>query len=165
MQENFEAYIVNLENVCGSKRQPCNKRIILSGAFPDCDKIYKISLLEAVSIYAREIIKKGYILVFGVHPTFQKIIFDIGDLYTSNLKYSIEMHMDSAYIDSYNLEELQEKCTLILSDGLRDMRENMICNKKSELLICLGGKIKEDKLQQGVDIEVGLAKKSVFLWY
>ena len=38
------------------------------------------------------------------------------------------------------------------------MRENMICKKKGELLICLGGKIKEDKSQQGVDIEVGLAK-------
>ena len=36
----------------------------------------------------------------------------------------------------------------------------MICKKKSELLICLGGKIKEDKSQQGVDIEVELAKKA-----
>ncbi len=38
------------------------------------------------------------------------------------------------------------------------MRENMICKEKSELLICLGGKIKDDKSQQGVDIEVELAK-------
>lgn len=38
------------------------------------------------------------------------------------------------------------------------MRESMICKEKSELLICLGGKIKEDKSQQGVDIEVELAK-------
>ena len=34
----------------------------------------------------------------------------------------------------------------------------MICREKSELLICLGGKIKEDKSQQGVDIEAELAK-------
>ena len=38
------------------------------------------------------------------------------------------------------------------------MREKMICKEKNELLICLGGKIKEDKSQQGVDIEVELAK-------
>lgn len=68
--------------------------------------------------------------------------------------------MDKAYIDQYNIEELQEKCTLILADGLQEMRENMICNTKGEMLICLGGKIKEDKTQQGVDIEVGLARKA-----
>ena len=158
IEENFEDYIVNLENVSGVKRQKRNKRIVLSGAFPDCDEIYKNSLLDAVLVYAREIIKNGYILVFGAHPTFQKLIFDIGELYASDIKYSIEMHMDKAYIDQYDLNVLQEKCTLVLSDGLKEMRENMICKQKCELLICLGGKIKEDKSQQGVDIEVELAK-------
>lgn len=158
-EENFDDYIMNLENVAGVKRQKRNKRIILSGAFPDYDEIYKNSLLEAVSIYSREIIKNGYVLVFGAHPTFQKLIFDIGKLYASDMKYSIEMHMDKAYLDEYDLEELEEKCTLVLSDGLQEMRENMICRGKSELLICLGGKIKDDKSQQGVDIEVKLAKR------
>lgn len=157
-EENFDDYIMNLENMAGVKRQKRNKRIILSGAFPDYDEIYKNSLLEAVSIYSREIIKNGYVLVFGAHPTFQKLIFDIGKLYASDMKYSIEMHMDKAYLDQYDLEELEEKCTLVLSDGLQEMRENMICKEKSELLICLGGKIKDDKSQQGVDIEVELAK-------
>ncbi len=156
-EENFDDYIMNLENVSGVKRQKRNKRIILSGAFPDCDEIYKNSLLEAVLVYSREIIKNGYTLVFGAHPTFQKLIFDIGKLYASDLKYSIEMHMDKTYLPEYNLEELEEKCTLILSDGLQEMRENMICSQKSELLICLGGKIKEDKSEQGVDREVKLA--------
>ena len=69
------------------------------------------------------------------------------------------MHMDQAYINQYDFEELQEKCTLILADGLQKMRENMICKGKAEMLICLGGKIKPNKSQQGVDIEVDLAKK------
>lgn len=157
-EENFDDYIINLENVSGVKRQKRNKRIILSGAFPDCDEIYKNSLLEAVLVYSREIIKNGYTLVFGAHPTFQKLIFDIGKLYASDLRYSIEMHMDKTYLPGYNLKELEEKCTLVLSDGLQEMRETMICSKKSELLICLGGKIKEDKAEQGVDIEVKLAR-------
>ncbi|CDH90263.1 TIR domain-containing protein [Clostridium botulinum] len=157
-EENFDNYLMNIENVSGGKRRKLEKRIILSGAFPDCDEIYKNSLLEAVVVYSREIIKRGYILVFGAHPTFQKLIFDIGKVYASDIKYSIEMHMDKAYLGSYNLQELQEKCTLVLSDGLQEMRENMICKEKSEMLICLGGKVKEDKTQQGVDIEVELAK-------
>lgn len=157
-EENFDDYIMNLENVSGVKRKKRNKRIILSGAFPDCDEIYKNSLLEAVLVYSREIIKNGYTLVFGAHPTFQKLIFDIGKLYASDLRYSIEMHMDKTYLPGYNLKELEEKCTLVLSDGLQEMRENMICSQKSELLICLGGKIKEDKSKQGVDREVKLAR-------
>lgn len=160
VEENYDNYLMNLENVFGVMRQQRNKRIILSGAFPDCDEVYKVSLLEALVVYSREIIKNGYTLVFGAHPTFQKLIFDIGDLYASDVKYSIEMHMDKAYIDQYNIEELQEKCTLILADGFQEMRENMICNTRGEMLICLGGKIKEDKTQQGVDIEVGLARKA-----
>lgn len=157
-EENFDDYIMNLENVSGGKRTQRNKRIILSGAFPDCDEIYKNSLLEALLVYSKEIIRNGYTLVFGAHPTFQKLIFDIGSLYASDVKQSIEMHMDKKYAGGYDLDELHEKCTLIFSDGLQEMRENMICAKRSEMLICLGGKIKEDKSQQGVDIEIGLAK-------
>ena len=110
-------------------------------------------------VYSREIIRNGYTLVFGAHPTFQNLIFDIGSLYASDVKYSIEMHMAKEYINQYDIEDLQEKCTLILADGLPEMRENMICKEKSEMLICLGGKIKDDKSQQGVDIEVDLAKR------
>ena len=157
-EENYDDYLMNIENVSGSKGKRLNKRIILSGAFPDYDEIYKNSLLQAVLVYSREIIKNGYTLVFGAHPTFQKLIFDIGQLYSSDTKYSIEMHMDKAYIGGYDMDDLQERCTLVLSDSLQEMRENMICKEKGEILICLGGKIKEDKIQQGVDIEVELAK-------
>lgn len=160
IEENYDDYIMNLENASGRKVVRRDKRIILSGAFPDCDEIYNNSLLEALLVYSKEIIKNGYTLVFGAHPTFQKLIFDIGSLYASDVKYSIEMHMDKAYIKDYDLDELEEKCTLVLADGLPEMRENMICKEKSEMLICLGGKIKKDKSQQGVDIEVELAKSA-----
>ncbi len=69
------------------------------------------------------------------------------------------MHMDQRYIKEYDMDELQKKCTLILSDGLQAMRERMIHKERDEILICLGGKIKEDKSQQGVDIEVKIAQK------
>ena len=157
IEENYDDYFMNLENVCGIKNVQKNKRIILSGAFPDCDEIYNNSLLEALVVYTKEIIKRGYTLVFGAHPTFRELIFDIGQLYASDVKYSIEMHMDKAYIGEYDLDELQAKCTLKLADGLQEMRENMICKEKGEMLICLGGK--KDKAQPGVDIEVDLAKR------
>lgn len=71
------------------------------------------------------------------------------------------MHMDKAYANQYNIDDLREKCTLILDENLQAMRENMICGKKCEMLICLGGKIKpDDRAKQGVDIEVGLAQQA-----
>lgn len=160
LEENYDDYIVNLENVSGKEIEKKHKRIILSGAFPDCDEIYKVSLIEALVVYAKEIIRNGYTLVFGAHPTFQKLIFDIGKLYSTDVKYSIEMHMDRKYAGEYDMDELQKKCTLILSDGLQAMRERMIHKEGNEILICLGGRIKEDKSQQGVDIEVEIAKKA-----
>ncbi len=159
LEENYDDYIVNLENVAGKEIEKRNKRIILSGAFPVCDEIYKVSLIEALVVYAKEIIRNGYTLVFGAHPTFQKLIFDIGRIYSTDVRYSIEMHMDQRYIKEYDMDELQKKCTLILSDGLQAMRERMIHKERDEILICLGGKIKEDKSQQGVDIEVKIAQK------
>lgn len=160
IDENYDDYIMNLENVSGRVTKPSSKRIIISGAFPDCDEIYKYSLLEALTVYTKEIIKRGHKLVFGAHPTFQEMIFDIGDWYASDVKYSIEMYMDKKYISGYDIDALQERCTLVLSDSLSVMRETMICGEKSEMLICLGGKIKEEKTQQGVDIEIELAKKA-----
>ena len=159
-EENYDDYIANIQNVMGFHNTSKNKKIIISGAFPDCDEIYKLSLLEAVLTYAKQIIKNGYTLVFGAHPTFQKLIFDIGKLYSADIKYSIEMHMDKAYEKDYDLEELNKQCTLILSDNLQQMRENMICNNEVLAVICLGGKIKDDKSQQGVDIEVELARQA-----
>lgn len=159
LEENYDDYIVNIQNIAGEGLEKRNKRIIISGAFPDCDEIYKNSLMEAVLIYSKQIIRKGYTLVFGAHPSFQEIIFHIGKLYSSDVRYSIEMHMDSSFAYQYQLEDLNKKCTLILSEGLHKMREAMICKEKAEMMICLGGKIKEDKSQQGVDIEIALAKE------
>lgn len=158
-EENYEDYLANIQNIFGAHSPKMGKRIIISGAFPDYDEIYKNSLTEAVIIYARQIIRNGYTLVFGAHPTFQQIIFDIGELYSSDVTYSIEMHMAQEYADRYDLKLLNNKCRLILSNGLQEMRENMICREKAEMLICLGGKVKDDPLQQGVDVEVGLARK------
>lgn len=160
IEDNYDDYLMNLEKISGFKTEKRNKRIILSGAFPDYDEIYKASLLEALVVYSKEIIKNGYTLVFGAHPTFQKLIFDIGRLYSLDVKYSIEMHMDKAYINQYNINDLNEKCTLILADNIQQMRQNMICQKKAEMMICMGGKIKDEKLQQGVDIEIELAKQA-----
>ena len=157
--DNYEEYINNLQRNCGRNFKKRFKKIIISGSFPDHDEIYNASLMEAMVVYCREIIKRGYTLVFGAHPTFQKLIFEAAAIFSPDVCYSVEMHMDKAYLSEYDVNELNNKCTLILSNGLEEMRNKMISLNNAELLICLGGKIKADKSLQGVDIEINLAKE------
>ena len=46
----------------------------------------------------------------------------------------------------------------MLDDNLIEMRKSMICDQRGEVLICLGGLIKKDKTQQGLDVEINLAR-------
>ena len=79
MEENYDDYIINLENVAGFQRQKCDKRIILSGAFPECDEIYKYSLLEALSVYSKEIIKKGYKFLGWATSQSGNVVYEDGE--------------------------------------------------------------------------------------
>ena len=158
---SFDDYLYNFERKTDCYRFK-NKRIIISGAFPDGNGIYQNSLIEALLVYSCEIIKNGYTLVFGAHPTFQEPIFEIGRRYSPDVKKSVEMHMSKEFLNLYNEEELEYlkgNCTLHLSDTIDAMREKMIANQEAIAMICIGGKIKDDKAQQGLDSEIRLARK------
>ena len=60
-----------------NEKMKLNKgEIVISGAFPDCDEIYKQCLTDALVIFSKAIIREGYILTFGAHPTFQELFFE-----------------------------------------------------------------------------------------
>lgn len=164
-EDNYEDYLLNLEEKLGYCKTENKKKIIISGAFPDCDEIYKFSLSEALILYAKEIIRKGYILVFGAHPTFQDIIFKIGEIYSSDSRQYVHMYISEEYLQEYDINELKNKATIIVtkrgnskSESLTLLRKEMIINSNSEAIICMGGKIKKIKSEQGVDEEVEIAR-------
>ena len=141
------------------------KCIILSGAFPDCEEWNKQVLTESVSIFAQEIISCGYTLVFGAHPTFQKLIFEIGKAYSEDPKKSIKMYISQNF--QYNLHELEEYATICeverendVQQSLKNLREKMIKENHAEAMICMGGKKKENQKEQGVDAEIEIAVKN-----
>ena len=47
-EENYEDYLANIQNLFGEHNPKTGKRIIISGAFPDYDEIYKNSLTEEI---------------------------------------------------------------------------------------------------------------------
>ena len=63
--------------ISGTKKGSKNMEIVISGAFPDGDEIYKQSLTDALILFAKVIIRNGYELTFGAHPTFQNLFFEI----------------------------------------------------------------------------------------
>lgn len=160
-KDNFADYMDNIKrNIQYSQDNKGRGIIVISGAFPDCDEIYKPSLSEAVMIYAKEILRNGYILSFGSHPTFQRALLAIGEQYGFTNEQCIHMHMAEEYWKNYSADDqkmFREKCNLKISHNLQAMRECMIGEKNVVAMICLGGKIKKEKNEQGVDIEVGLA--------
>lgn len=143
------------------------KKIILSGAFPECDvELYKNPLMEALKIFSQEIIKNGYILVFGSHPTFQKLIFEVAGEFSDNPKETLQMYISKYFEDKYSIEELQEHAAVyeieVLGErnqSLTKMRDAMIAAEDVCAVICLGGKVKKDNpKERGVDEEIQIAQ-------
>lgn len=144
-----------------------NKEIVISGAFPDGEEIYKQTLTDALIIFVKLILKSGYTLTFGSHPTFQEMFFEISKLiYPENYKNRLNMYISKWFEEKYThskdyykanseFNEIEKENTL--SESLTNMRKKMIQRKEVSALICMGGKIKKDKAEEGIREEIALA--------
>ena len=146
-----------------------NMEIVVSGAFPDADEIYKQSLTDALILFAKAIIRDGYELTFGSHPTFQELFFEIAkEECPADYKNKINMYISNWFLND-NEEEanrLRNNCSLYISEkkedrtmSLTQMRKHMIQRKNVKALVCLGGKIRTNKTEEGIREEINLAKQ------
>lgn len=168
VEENFEDFNLALEKYHKCHEMMRNDEIILSGAFTEVDEVYKQALKDAVNIFAKEILKNGFKLTFGAHPTFQNIIFEIGKLYRSNdYKNAINMYISKFF--KYDINNLNENATIFecerisedINVNLTEMRTQMINNRKSiKALICLGGVIRDGDTTKGIDQEIQIAREN-----
>lgn len=167
VRNGFEKHIEYWENEVGRHSRELNgKKIVISGAFPDCEEYKKQVLTEAVNVFAQEIISYGYTLVFGAHPTFQKLIFEIAKRESDMPEKSVHMYVCKRY--DYDIRELRKNATVVetMDTGDRDssltyMRKEMLADKDIVAVICIGGKVKEDAPEkQGVDEEADIARRN-----
>ena len=143
------------------------QEIVISGAFPDCDEIYKQSLTDALIKFAKVIVREGYILTFGAHPTFQELFFDIAKQVDSEKASNrLSMFISNWFLNNNSEQEeyYRQNCNLNIVDKMQDleqslslMRKKMIQRDEVKALVCLGGKIKMDKSQEGIREEIKLA--------
>lgn len=143
--------------------------IVVSGAFPDSDEIFKQSLTHALILFAKAIISNGYELTFGAHPTFQELFYEIArEISPQYYKNIVNMYISEWFLlgDSEKEREYREKFNLCVADkkedlkkSLSEMRKKMIQRKEVKALVCLGGKIKKNKKEEGIREEIELAKE------
>lgn len=166
--ESYEDFMFHWDKYLQNPIVNKNKEIVISGAFSDGEEIYKQTLTDALVIFAKSILKSGYTLTFGSHPTFQELFFEISSLIDpENYKNRLKMYISKWFEDKYTyskdyykanseFNEIEKESTL--NKSLTNMRKEMIQRKEVSALICLGGKIKQNKLEEGIREEISLAR-------
>ncbi len=143
--------------------------IVISGAFPDSDEIFKQNLTYSLICFVKEILKEGFNLCFGAHPTFQELIFDTAKIVTENYVEKVKMYISNYFVSHNDILKFNDRCTPIEIDkvendlnlSLTELRKNLIERENVKALICLGGKIKENKSEEGIREEIAIAKSKV----
>lgn len=168
VEENYEDFNLAFSRYINGECPIYDDEIILSGSFTDGDVINKQALKDAVSIFAKEILKRGFKLTFGAHPTFQSLIFEIGKLYRrDDYKNAINMYISKYF--KYDITKLKENATIIecekisndMDVNLTEMRTKMINNRSSiKALVCLGGVIRNGDTTKGIDEEIKIAREN-----
>lgn len=165
--ESYEDFMFHWDKYLQKTIVNKNKEIIISGAFPDGEEIYKQTLTDALVIFAKSILKSGYTLTFGSHPTFQELFFEIARLvYPENYKNYLKIYISKWFEEDYThskdyykehslFNEIKEGFTRF--ESLTNMRKEMIQRREVSALICLGGKSKKNKSEEGIREEIALA--------
>ncbi len=166
--DSIDGYVTLLQKYLTLESSPSKRKgVILSGAFPDVSSELQQQLINAIHCFAKAILDKGGIVIFGSHPTFQHMILDLAkrhrpDDYIS----SVHMYISRFYAAQPGIDELTTQATVYATDmvqndrnlSLAAMRQAMIEDVEAVGIIALGGKQHKNK-RPGVDEELELAKK------
>ncbi len=167
--ESFDSYLYYLEEYLNPEkhRNSNEKGIIISGVFPDCEPDYQQNLTDAVYSLTKSIFQSKGKVIFGAHPTFQHLIFDMGKMYRPDDYHdAIRLYVSKFFVTDVLIEEMSKNAKVFATDiiannrneSLTLMRKQMISDDSAIALVCLGGKTKLGGHQPGVDEEIALAK-------
>ena len=130
---------------------------------------YQQYLTDAVYSFTKSIFQCNGKVIFGAHPTFQHLIFDMGKINRPNdYQDAIRLYVSKYFVTDAVIDELRKNATVIATDivtnsrseSLTLMRKQMISDDKAIALVCMGGKTKSEGHQPGVDEEIALAKSN-----
>lgn len=168
--DSGDEYISILERYVQSTVQPVHsvrRGIILSGAFPDCEPEYQQHVTDAVHACAQAILDRGGKLIFGAHPTFQHLIFDMAkQRRPQDYTNAVHMYVSKYYVSDAFVLENQNHATVTATDDVENdraksltvMRQRMIGDSEVAGMIVIGGKKQRPNIPPGIDEEIQLAR-------
>ncbi len=170
--DSFDEYLHSMENYLTVPQiNKTKKAVIISGAFPDCEPEYQQYLLNALHSFVQVILDRGATVIFGGHPTFQHLIFDMAKRRRpKDYIESIKLYISKLYVPDILVEELREQSTVFAIDAEKDpgIDEEIELAKKRKLPIFLIGSVggrsselaTEHKKNEWKDIKNGLSHQS-----
>lgn len=161
-------YVVDLQRATLQQRSG-KKRLILSGAFADCEPDFQQNMMQAVHAFTEAALKSGMGLSFGAHPTFQFMIFDLARrLRTTDYLVALHMYVSLYFVTASTVAEFQKSARVfpiqaVTGDraaSLTLMRKAMINDPEAVGLVVIGGKTARAGHTPGIDEEVALAREA-----
>ncbi|HEX5236572.1 MAG TPA: TIR domain-containing protein [Silvibacterium sp.] len=145
------------------------KRLVISGAFADCEPEFQQNMTNAVHGIAETFLRAGLGLSFGAHPTFQFLLFDLAKRVRPDDHLSaIRMYISRFFATEAMVEEYSQGANVISTAAINGdraasltaMREAMIVDPEASAIVVIGGKTSRGGHIPGVDEEIELARKA-----
>jgi hypothetical protein len=145
------------------------KRLVISGAFADCEPEFQQNMTNAVHAITETCLRAGAEISFGAHPTFQFMIFDLAKrLRPRDFHSAVRMYISLFFATRAMVEELNNSAEVIPVDAVGEdrarsltaMRQAMLNDSDACALVVIGGKTSRGGHSPGVDEEIQLARKS-----
>ncbi|MEK4353361.1 TIR domain-containing protein [Paenibacillus sp. FSL R5-0475] len=166
--DSCDEYISSLEIYSRGRLLLSQKKgLIISGAFPDCEPEYQQLLWSALCAFIQTILDRNGNVIFGAHPTFQQVIFDIAKLRRPNdYIQAIHMFISKYFVTQATIDEVSSHAVVTGTENVENdrgkslstMRKAMINHETAVCMIVLGGKTRRPGLSPGIDEEIELAK-------
>lgn len=167
--DSSSEYVAMLENYFTTNKEiKRNKGIIISGAFPDCEPQYQQYITTAVHSFAKVIFDRGGIVIFGGHPTFQHLIFDMAQRRTNDVIEATHLYVSEFFVGPGATQEFKKKANTVVTGNIDNdraksltaMRKAMITDNQALGMVVIGGKTTSGGHSPGIDEEIELAKRA-----
>jgi hypothetical protein len=145
------------------------RRLVISGAFADCEPDFQQSMSRAVHAFASAALVDGVGVSFGAHPTFQFLIFDLARrLRPHDYVEALRMYVSLFFVTTAAVDEFRDRATVFATPAdasgreasLTEMRKAMLNDPEAGALVVIGGKTTRGGHVPGVDEEIRLAREA-----
>ena len=160
-------YVTEIERAT-TRPTAARKRIVLSGAFADCEPEFQQNMTSAVHAFSEAALRSGVGLSFGAHPTFQFLIFDLARrIRPDDFRRVLRMYVSKFFVTEATVLEFQNNAEVFPTDAvagdrarsLTMMRRAMLNDPEVGALVAIGGKTSRGGHSPGVDEEILIARE------